>query len=173
MRPARQGRFRARDRAGTPGAGAAQDRELAFWAAELDWRSGQFAAARDGYRALFESPAKQFRGRIFDHYSSVLIYFDDPDEALRVGTLYRDTYPGEADAVGTYATTLAMAGKLTEAEAAARDALRLNEGEDTLAGLAKVLALKGDHAGAKQYYAQSLERANAAERLADRAKRQE
>jgi hypothetical protein len=91
-------------------AGAAQDRELAFWAAELDYRSGQFAAARDGYRALFASPAKQFRGRIFDHYSSVLIYFDDPDEALRVGTLYRDTYPGEADAVGTYAPTLALAG---------------------------------------------------------------
>jgi hypothetical protein len=150
-------------------AGAAQDRELAFWAAELDWRSGQFAAARDGYRALFASPAKQFRGRIFDHYSSVLIYFDDPEEALRVGTLYRDTYPGEADAVGTYATTLAMAGKLTEAEAAARDALRLNEGEDTLAGLAKVLALKGDHAGAKQYYAQSLERANTARRPIRRA----
>lgn len=150
-------------------AGAAQDRELAFWAAELDWRSGQFAAARDGYRALFASPAKQFRGRIFDHYSSVLIYFDDPEEALRVGTLYRDTYPGEADAVGTYATTLAMAGKLTEAEAAARDALRLNEGEDTLAGLAKVLALKGDHAGAKQYYAQSLERAGTTRRPIRRA----
>jgi serine/threonine protein kinase len=150
-------------------AGAAQDRELAFWAAELDWRSGQFAAARDGYRALFASPAKQFRGRIFDHYSSVLIYFDDPEEALRVGTLYRDTYPAEADAVGTYATTLAMAGKLDEAEASARDALRLNEGEDTLAGLAKVLALKGDHAGAKQYYAQSLERAGATRRPIRRA----
>lgn len=150
-------------------AGAAQDRELAFWAAELDYRSGQYAAARDGFRTLFASPAKQFRGRIFDHYSSVLIYFDDPAEALRVGTLYRDTFPGEADAVGTYATTLAMAGKLAEAEAAARDALRLNEGEDTLAGLAKVLALKGDHAGAKQFYTQSLERAGATRRPIRRA----
>jgi hypothetical protein len=150
-------------------AGASQDRELAFWAAELDYRSGQYAPARDGFRALFASPAKQFRGRIFDHYSSVLIYFDEPAEALRVGTLYRDTFPGEADAVGTYATTLAMAGKLPEAETAARDALRLNEGEDTLAGLAKVLALKGDHAGAKQFYAQSLERAGATRRPVRRA----
>ena len=44
---------------------------------------------------------------------------------------------GEADAVGVYATTLAAAGKLDDAVAAAQDALRLNEGEDTLAGLAQ------------------------------------
>ena len=99
-------------------------------------------AAHDEYKALLAEPAPQFRGRIYDHDSSVLLYLDEPAEALRIGTLYRDAFPGEADAVGVYATTLAAAGKLDEAVAAAEDALRLNEGEDTLAGLAKVLALK-------------------------------
>jgi len=150
-------------------AGATRDRELAFWAAELDYRSGQFAAARGGYAALLTEPARQFRGRIYDHYSSVLIYFDEPTEALRIGTLYRDTFPGEADAVGTYATTLAIAGKLADAKAAAEDALRLNEGEDTLAGLAKVAALSGDHARAKELYQQSLERAGSSRRPIRRA----
>ena len=63
--------------------GAANDRELAFWAAELDYRSGQYATAADGYTALLAEPAPQFRGRIYDHYSSVLLYLDDPAEALR------------------------------------------------------------------------------------------
>lgn len=134
------------------GAGAARDalaasaaehsRELEFWAAELDFRSGRYEAARTEYRALLAETAKQFRGRVYDHYSSVLLYLDEPDEALRIGTLYRDAFPGEADAVGVYATTLAAAGKLADARAAAEDAVRLNEGEDTLAGLAKVLALQ-------------------------------
>jgi serine/threonine protein kinase len=150
-------------------AGATRDRELAFWAAELDYRSGEFAAARDAYRALLAEPATQFRGRIYDHYSSLLIYFDEPAEALRIGTLYRDTFPGEADAVGTYATTLAITGKLDEAIAAAEDAVRLNEGEDTLAGLAKVYALKGDHTRAKELYVRSLDRAGPSRRPVRRA----
>jgi tetratricopeptide (TPR) repeat protein len=150
-------------------AGAAKDRELAFWAAELDYRSGQYQAARDDYKALLAEPVPQFRGRIYDHYSSVLLYLDEPDEALRIGTLYRDAFPGEADAVGVYATTLAAAGRLDEAVTAAEDALRLNEGEDTLAGLAKVLALRGDRARAKELYQQSLERAGASRRPIRRA----
>jgi tetratricopeptide (TPR) repeat protein len=149
--------------------GAAKDRELAFWAAELDYRSGQYEAARDDYKALLAEPVPQFRGRIYDHYSSVLLYLDEPDEALRIGTLYRDAFPGEADAVGVYATTLAAAGRLEEAVTAAEDALRLNEGEDTLAGLAKVLALRGDRARAKQLYLQSIERAGASRRPIRRA----
>jgi hypothetical protein len=147
----------------------AGDRELAFWAAELDYRSGHYRTAHDEYRALLAEPAPQFRGRIYDHYSSVLLYFDEPDEALRIGKLYRDAFPGEADAVGVYATTLAAAGKLDDAVATAEDALRLAEGEDTLAGLAKVLALKGDRARAKELYARSLERAGPARRPVRRA----
>lgn len=142
-------------------AGATHDRELAFWAAELDYRSGLYQSAAGAYKALLAEPAPQFRGRIYDHYSSVLLYLDEPTEALQIGTLYRDAFPGEADAVGVYATTLAAAGRLDEAVTAAEDALRLNEGEDTLAGLAKVLALRGDHARAKQLYQQSLDRAGA------------
>jgi tetratricopeptide (TPR) repeat protein len=145
------------------------DRELAFWAAELDYRSGRYQQAHDEYRALLAEPAPQFRGRIYDHYSSVLLYFDEPDEALRIGKLYRDAFPGEADAVGVYATTLAAAGKLDDAVATAEDALRLAEGEDTLAGLAKVLALKGDRARAKELYTRSLERAGPARRPVRRA----
>jgi tetratricopeptide (TPR) repeat protein len=150
-------------------AGATQDRELAFWAAELDYRSGRYEAARDAYKALLSIPVPQFRGRIYDHYSSLLIYFDEPLEALRVGTLYRDAFPGEADAVAVYATTLAIAGRYDDAVVAAEDALRLNEGEDTLAGLAKVLALAGDHARAKELYRRSLERAGPARRPLRRA----
>jgi tRNA A-37 threonylcarbamoyl transferase component Bud32 len=76
------------------------DRELAFWAAELDFRAGHYAVARDEYRALLTDPAPEFRGRIFDHQSSVLLYFDEPTEALAIGKAYRDAFPGEADAVG-------------------------------------------------------------------------
>jgi tetratricopeptide (TPR) repeat protein len=150
-------------------AGAARDRELAFWAAELDYRSGHYQLAGDEYRALLAEAAPEFRGRIYDHYSSVLLYLDEPEEALRVGTLYRDAFPGEADAIGVYATTLAAAGRLDEAVAAAEDALRLNEGEDTLAGLAKVLALRGDRVRAKELYQQSIERAGPARRPVRRA----
>lgn len=150
-------------------AGATHDRELAFWAAELDYRSGHYEAAAAEYKALLAEPAPQFRGRIYDHYSSVLLYLDEPTEALQIGTLYRDAFPGEADAVGVYATTLAAAGRLDEAVTAAEDALRLNEGEDTFAGLAKVLALRGDRARAKQLYQQSLDRAGASRRPIRRA----
>jgi tetratricopeptide (TPR) repeat protein len=150
-------------------AGAERDRELAFWTAELDWRSSAYARARDEYKTLLDEPAPQFRGRIYDHYSSLLLYFDDPVEALRIGTLYRDQFPGEADAVAVYATTLAAAGRLDDAVRAAEDALRLNEGEDTLAGLAKVLALRGDRVRAKQLYARSLDRAGPARRPLRRA----
>jgi tetratricopeptide (TPR) repeat protein len=83
--------------------------------------------------------------------------------------MYRDAFPGEADAVGVYATTLAAAGRYDEAIAAAEDAVRLNEGEDTLAGLGKVLALRGDRVRAKQLYQQSLERAGATRRPIRRA----
>jgi tetratricopeptide (TPR) repeat protein/predicted Ser/Thr protein kinase len=139
--------------------GASSDRELAFWAAELDYRAGNYQTANDEYRALLAEPAHELRGRIYDHDSSVLLYLDEPTEALRIGTLYRDAFPGEADAVGVYATTLAAAGKLDQAIIAAEEALRLSEGEDTLAGLAKVLALSGDHARAKELYQRSLDRA--------------
>jgi serine/threonine protein kinase/tetratricopeptide (TPR) repeat protein len=149
--------------------GAASDRELAFWAAELDYRSGNYAAARDEYKALLAEPAHAFRGRIYDHYSSVLLYLDDPIEALRIGTLYRDAFPGEADAVGVYATTLGAAGQHDKAIAAAEEALRLSEGEDTLAGLAKVVAHSGNHSRARELYQRSLDRAGVNRRPIRRA----
>ncbi|MDB4963262.1 MAG: pknB 20 [Myxococcales bacterium] len=145
------------------------ERELAFWAAELDYRAGNYATARDEYKALLAQPAPQLRGRIYDHYSSVLLYVDEPTEALRIGTLYRDAFPGEADAVAVHATTLAAAGKLPEAITAAEEALRLAEGEDTFAGLGKVLALSGDRTRAKEMYQRSLDRAGAGRRPIRRA----
>jgi tetratricopeptide (TPR) repeat protein len=150
-------------------AGATHDRELAFWVAELDYRAGHYEQARDEYKALLAEPAEAFRGRIYDHDSAVLLYFDDPAEALKIGKLYRDAFPGEPDAVAVYATTLAAAGRFDEAVATAEEALRLSEGEDTLAGLAKVLALKGDHARAKELYAQSLAKAGPSRRPLRRA----
>ncbi len=151
------------------GAGAPSDRELAFWAAELSYRAGNYAAAGDEYKALLADSAPSLRGRIYDHYSSVLLYVDDPTEALRIGKMYRDAFPGEADAVGVYATTLAAAGKSDDAITAAEEALRLAEGEDTLAGLAKVLALSGNRTRAKELYQRSLERAGASRRPLRRA----
>jgi len=156
-------------RAALVAAGADSDRELAFWIAELDYRAGDYAAARGEYDALLAEPAEQFRGRIYDHDSAVLLYLDVPDQALRIGTLYRDAFPGEPDAVAVYATTLAAAGRFDEAIAAAQDALRLSEGEDTLAGLAKVLALAGDHARARELYQRSLDKAGANRRPLRRA----
>jgi serine/threonine protein kinase/Tfp pilus assembly protein PilF len=145
------------------------DRELRFWSAEMAMRSGNYAAANVEYASLLTDNVSQFRGRIYDHYSAVLLYFDKPADALRIGKLYRDAYPGEADAVGVYATTLAAAGKFAEAQTAAEDAIRLNEGEDTLAGLGKVFALKGDFARAKELYRKSMERARDARRPIRRA----
>ncbi len=156
-------------RAALTGAHAATDRELGFWSAELSYRSGNYTAAGAEYKTLLADPAPSLRGRIYDHYSSVLLYLDDPVEALRIGKMYRDAFPGEADAVGVYATTLAAAGRSTEAITAAEEALRLAEGEDTLAGLAKVLALSGDRVRAKELYQRSLERAGATRRPIRRA----
>jgi tetratricopeptide (TPR) repeat protein len=156
-------------RAALAAAGAARDRELAFWAAELDYRAGDYARAGDGYRALLADPARSLRGRIYDHYSSVLLYLDEPAEALRVGALYREAFPAEADAIGVYATTLAAAGRYEEALGAAEEALRLSEGEDTLAGLGKVAALAEDRARARELYRRSLDRAGPARRPLRRA----
>jgi tetratricopeptide (TPR) repeat protein len=134
----------------------ATDRELRFWRAELQLRAGDFDAAAAGYKALLEDATTSLRGRIYDHYSFLLLGLDDTAEAKRIGALYRDAFPGEADAIGVYATTLSAAGEHDAAVAAAEEALRLAEGEDTYAGLAKVLAYKGDRSRAKDLYERSL-----------------
>jgi tetratricopeptide (TPR) repeat protein len=164
---AEQGPRAAREALGA--AGAAKDRELAFWTAELDYRAGNYALARDEYQALLAEPTQALRGRIYDHHAAVLLYLDEPAEALRIGTLYRDAFPGEADALGVYATTLAAAGELDKAIAAAEEALRLSEGEDTLAGLAKVVTLAGDRARGRELYQRSLDRAGPTRRPLRRA----
>ncbi|HEY4176161.1 MAG TPA: serine/threonine-protein kinase [Kofleriaceae bacterium] len=161
----------ARDTLGAEGA-TAKNRELAFWAAELDYRAQNYTVAREEYRALLGREGKTLRGRIYDHYSAVLLYLDDATEAHRIGTLYRDAFPGEADAVGVYATTLSALGQHDAAVAAAEQALNLAEGEDTLAGLAKVLVARDgadDRVRAKQLYQQSLERAGNSRRPLRRA----
>ncbi|MCB9559564.1 MAG: protein kinase [Kofleriaceae bacterium] len=140
-------------------AGATRDRELAFWAAELAYRGGDYETARAGFAALVDAGEASFRGRIYDHYSSVLIYADRPDEAVHVGKLYRDKFLGEADGAGVYATTLAVAGRFDEAKQFAQEALGLAEGEDTLAGLGKVLAMAGDLPGAEDLYRRAVDRA--------------
>jgi serine/threonine protein kinase/tetratricopeptide (TPR) repeat protein len=156
-------------RAALAASGAAKDRELAFWTAELDYRAGNYALARDEYQALLAEPTQALRGRIYDHHAAVLLYLDEPAEALRIGTLYRDAFPGEADALGVYATTLAAAGQFDRAVAAAEEALRLSEGEDTLAGLAKVVTLAGDRVRGRELYQRSLDRAGATRRPLRRA----
>lgn len=147
----------------------ATDRELQFWKAELDLRAANFEAAAAGYKRLLADKTTRLRGRIYDHYSLILLGLDDTAEAKRIGTLYRDAFPNESDAIGVYATTLSAAGEHAAAIAAAEEALRLAEGEDTLAGLAKVLAHAGERARAKELYQRSLERAGAARRPLRRA----
>jgi len=149
--------------------GVPTDRELAFWAAEMAFRAGDYDAAGREYDRLLGAPARELRGRIYDHDSAVLLYQDRGDDALRIGRMYRDAFPGEADAIGVYATTLAAAGHLDEALAAARDARGLAEGEDTLAGLGKIYALSGDLAKATALYRESMARAGDARRPIRRA----
>jgi serine/threonine protein kinase len=146
-----------------------KDRELAFWAAEMAYRAGDYEAAADEWGVLLDDPAPELRGRIYDHDSSVLLYLDRPDQALAIGKLYRDAYSAEPDAVGVYATTLAAAGHLDEALAAAAHARDLRPTEDTLAGLAKVTAWKGDLSGALALYQQSMQKADDARRPIRRA----
>lgn len=145
------------------------DRELTFWAAELAFRAGAFELALPAYRDLYAAGAARFRGRVFDHYSAVLLWADDPDTAVEVGRRYHDAYPGEADAVGVHATTLASAGQLDRALALAEEAAALSRGEDTLAGLAKVRALRGELGLARALYAESLAMAPAPRRPLRRA----
>jgi len=145
------------------------DREMAFWAAELAFRARDYDAARDAYAALLASDAKAFRGRIYDHYSAVLLYFDAADEAVGIGKLYMEAFPGEADALGVYATTLAAAGQLDQALRYAKEAVDLNASEDTFAGLAKVHAYRGELAKARELYATSMHMAQPSRRVLRRA----
>ena len=150
-------------------AAAGGDYELSFWAAELAYRAGDFAVALPIYRELHRTATRRFRGRIFDHYSSVLIWADEPAAAVEVGARYHDAYPGEPDAVGVHATTLAVAGQLDRAAELAEEAVTLSRSEDTLAGLAKVRALRGELDVARQLYAESLAMAPPARRPLRRA----
>jgi serine/threonine protein kinase len=156
-------------RAALDAVGARADRELRFWSAELAYRGGDYATAAGAFRALLADPAASFRGRIYDHDSAVLLYLDEPAEAATIGALYRDAFPAEADAIGVHATTLAAAGRLDEALVQAELALQLAEGEDTLAGLAKVRALRGERAEAAALYRRSIERAGPSRRPIRRA----
>jgi tetratricopeptide (TPR) repeat protein len=153
-------------------AATSDDPELAFWAAELAYRSGAYLRALDGYRRLDRATPggpRRFRGRLFDHYSAVLLWADDPATALAIGARYHEAYPGEADAAGVHATTLAMAGRLDEALALAEDALALYRTEDTIAGLAKVRARRGELPAARALYAESIATAPPPRRVLRRA----
>ncbi len=132
------------------------DPELGFWSAELAFRARDYEAADAEFRALLQRGADAFRGRIYDHFSAVLLYFDKASEALAIGKAYAEAFPGEADALGVYATTLAAAGELDEALRRAEEALKLNEGEDTLAGLAKVHAYRGEFRRARELYEKAV-----------------
>jgi tetratricopeptide (TPR) repeat protein len=147
----------------------AGDRERGFWAAELAFRAGDYRAALTEYRALAAAEAPRFRGRIYDHYTAVLLWADEVDAARAIGERYHQAFPGEADAVGVHATTLAAAGDYPRATALAEEALGLHRSEDTLAGLGKVVALRGEPAAAIPLYEQSLALAPPARRPVRRA----
>ncbi len=145
------------------------DEELAFWSAELAYRARDYEAADRELQALVARNPAGFLGRIYDHYSAVLLYFDKAEEAVEIGKRYAEAFPGEADAVGVYATTLAAAGRFDEALRYAKEARELAEGEDTLAGLAKVHAWRGELKEARRLYAKSMQRAGDERRVIRRA----
>jgi len=68
-----------------------------------------------------------------------------------------------------HASTLAVAGRYDEAVARAREAVALHESEDTLAGLGKVEALRGNLSAARGLYERSLARAEPPRRPLRRA----
>jgi tetratricopeptide (TPR) repeat protein/predicted Ser/Thr protein kinase len=142
--------------------------ELAFWDAELAYRAGDYGAAEEAFRAVLAG-APAFRGRVYDHFSAVLSYRGRSDEALSIGRRYAEAFAGEPDAIGVYATTLARAGRLDEALVQAEEARRLYEGEDTVAGLAKVRALRGELAEARRLYRKATAMAPAERRPLRRA----
>ena len=132
-----------------------RDGEIVFWLAELAYRARDYEAARAGYADALETSDSSFSGRIYDHYSAVLSYLGRYEEAEEIGHLYAKAFSGEPDAIGVYATTLAGVGKLDEALASAEEAHRLYRGEDTVAGLAKIHALRGELDEARKLYAKS------------------
>jgi tetratricopeptide (TPR) repeat protein len=156
-------------RAATSASKSPPDPELAFWAAELAFDAGRYDEANAEYRALLKLPEPPFRGRIYDHASASMLFRRRTVEALEVGRRYAEEFPGEADALGVYATTLAHRGRHAEALRYATLALSLSESEDTLAGLAKVHALRGDLALARQGYLDAMRAAGPPRRVLRRA----
>ncbi len=135
-----------------------------FWLAELAYRGRDYELANTGFAAALKISEPAYAGRIYDHYSAVLTYLGDHSRAAEIGRLYAEAFAGEPDAIGVYATTLAGVGKLDEALAAAKEALRLYRGEDTIAGLAKIHALRGELDQARKLYERSAAMASEARR---------
>jgi len=143
--------------------------ELAFWKAELSFRSGDFTEAANGFQSILLLPDPPFQGRAYDHLAASLIFRQRTPEALEAARGYATAFPGEGDALGVLATALALAGRGEEAQQVAETALRLKEDEDTLAGLGKVQALAGDFAGARDSYLIAIVRAGDRRRVLRRA----
>jgi serine/threonine protein kinase len=161
----RDGPAAARTALGAPG----RDRELQFWSAELAFKAGAWDDALAGYDALLAEKTPRFRGRIYDHDVAVLLWRDRVADAVPIGEAYAQAFPGEADAVGTQSTVYAAAGRLDEALDLANEAVSLNRSEDTLAGLAKVHALRGELSEAEKLYRGSIDAAPAYRRPLRRA----
>jgi tetratricopeptide (TPR) repeat protein len=132
------------------------DPSLAFWKAELSYAAASYADAELGYRTLLAMADPPYLGRIVDHHAAVLLFHHKPVEAVEIGRLYAEAFPGEADALGVQATTLAAAGRRDEALRLAQEAVGLRDHEDTWAGLGKVQALRGELADAAVSYERSL-----------------
>jgi tetratricopeptide (TPR) repeat protein len=133
-----------------------KDAELTFWDAELAYRAQAFGEADRGYRSLVAAGESRFLGRIYDHEVAVLLTLGDTAAAVRLGAAYARAFPAEADALGVHATALAAAGQTEQALALASAALELHDSEDSLAGLGKVLALRGQLALAGERYRASI-----------------
>ena len=148
---------------------AEADPALAFWKAELSYAAASYAEAELGYRTLLAQPDPPFLGRIADHHAAVLLFHHKAVEAVEIAGIYAEAFPGEADALGVQATTLAAAGRRDEALRLAQDALALREHEDTWAGLGKVQALRGELGDAAVSYERSLRLAGDERRALRRA----
>jgi tetratricopeptide (TPR) repeat protein len=147
----------------------AGDRERGFWAAELAFRAGDYRAALTEYRALAAAEAPRFAAgsTTTTPRCSCGPTRSTPRAPSASATTRRS--PARPTRSGCTPPPWPPPAITPRATALAEEALGLHRSEDTLAGLGKVVALRGEPAAAISLYEQSLALAPPARRPVRRA----
>jgi|GEM_PF-4134445 len=140
----------------------APDHETVYWTAILAYRAGHYADANRHLFQLLQSQHTELRGRIFDRYTRVLLYFDDGEDALSVARDYQRLVPSSAAAARLVVRALIATGAVDEAQ----QALAKVAHDDRLAGLhGRLAANRGQFAEAARNYLAAATSAPAARRV--------